>query len=389
MSLTPKTSSMSVVLSIARTNLKRLFAERANLFFVVVLPLLIVFSLGIAIRGDSGEYRVGVVDENPTAASRTITARMAANANVTVVHVADAQTLRDDVARNTLDVGWVVDATSDGTTYRWYDPGTGNGTQLRTVFTSAVQEAGVRETVIQVVAQDADVSKQKAAAAVHAAAEGVPPIKVSVDQVGDTGDTVAGIRAVLAAGQLSLFIFLTSLTGATALLTTRQLGVTRRMRAAPVRVSSIIGGEALGRFAVAMVQAAIVFFGSMLFFGVNWVAPGAVALLCVAMSLVGTGAAMLLGTLGRSEQQVGAVGLLLSLVLGALGGSMQPLEFFPDTLRTVAFIVTPHAWMNDALWRILVEGEGLGQVWPAILVLTAAGAALLGLASWAMARTLR
>ncbi|MFT3874112.1 MAG: ABC transporter permease [Nocardioides sp.] len=389
MSSARKPSPPDVVLSIARSNLKRLFAERANLFFVVVLPLLIVFSLGIAIRGDAGDYRVGVVDQHPTAASRAITARMSANANVTVVKVADAQTLRDDVARHTLDVGWVVESVPDSTTYRWYDPGTGNGTQLRTVFTSVVEEAGVRETVTHVVARDADVSDQKAAAAVESAAQGAPPIKVSVDQVGDSGDTVAGIRAVLAAGQLSLFIFLTSLTGATALLTTRQLGVTRRMRAAPVRVSTIVGGEALGRFAVAMVQAAIVFFGSILLFGVNWVAPGAVALLCVAMSVVGTGAAMLLGTLGRSEQQVGAIGLLLSLVLGALGGSMQPLEFFPDTLRTVAFVTTPHAWMNDALWRILVEGEGLGQVWPAILVLTAVGAALLGLASWAMARTLR
>ncbi len=97
---------------------------------------------------------------------------------------------------------------------------------------------------------------------------------------------------------------------------------------------------------------------------------------------------MLLGTLGRTEQQVSAIGLMLSLVLAALGGSMQPLEFFPDTLRRVAFI-TPHAWMNDALWKILVEGAGLGQVWTSLLVLTLAGLALLGLASAALAKSLR
>ena len=43
-------------------------------------------------------------------------------------------------------------------------------------------------------------------------------------------------------------------------------------------------------------------------------------------------------------------------------------------MPTIAFI-TPHAWMNDALWRILVDGAGLADVWQALLVLTAAGLA--------------
>ena len=97
---------------------------------------------------------------------------------------------------------------------------------------------------------------------------------------------------------------------------------------------------------------------------------------------------MLLGTLARTDQQVSAVGLLLGLVLGALGGSMQPLQFFPDALRRIAF-VTPHAWMNDALWRILVDGEGFAQIWPSVAVLAGAGIVLLAAASTALARSLR
>ncbi|MDH4280987.1 MAG: ABC transporter permease, partial [Acidimicrobiia bacterium] len=116
--------------------------------------------------------------------------------------------------------------------------------------------------------------------------------------------------------------------------------------------------------------------------------PWAVLALSVAMALVGSGAAMLLGTLARTDQQVSAIGLLLGLVLAALGGSMQPLQFFPDGLRRIAF-VTPHAWMNDALGRILVDGEGFGQIWPSLAVLAAAGAVLLAIASLALARTLR
>jgi ABC-2 type transport system permease protein len=239
-----------------------------------------------------------------------------------------------------------------------------------------------------VVADSTGASPDAAEQAVAAAADAVPATTVAAEQLGEAGEEVASIRAVLAAGELSLFIFLTSLTGATYLLTTRQLGVTRRMRAGPATVSGIVAGEAVARFLIALLQAGIVFFGSMLLFGVDWHAPVAVWALCVGMALVGTGGAMLLGTLGRNPQQVGAIGLLLSLVLAALGGSMQPLEFFPDALRRVAFL-TPHAWMNDAMWKVLVDGDGLAQVWPNVLVLVGIGVVLLTAASAAMARALR
>ncbi|MFN8196521.1 MAG: ABC transporter permease [Nocardioidaceae bacterium] len=379
---------MNAVVAIVRANLKRLLSERSNIFFLVVLPLLIVFSLGVAIGGQAGDYKVGVVDDHPDDLSRSVLARMESIKGVTIVEVDDASRLRDDVARRSLDAGWVVGQDDGATTFRWLSPGTAGVPQLRTVFGNAVEEAGVRARVVSVVSDQTGADEDTAAQAVAAAAQAQPQISVGVDEVGDDSDVAAGIQAVVAAGELSLFIFLSSLTGATYLLTTRKLGVTRRVRAAPVGIATIVAGEALGRFLVALLQAAIVFLGCMFLFGVDWRAPGAVALLCVAMSLVGTGAAMLLGTLGRSEQQVGAVGLLLSLVLGALGGSMQPLEFFPDSLRHVAFL-TPHAWMNDALWRILVEGAGLSDVLTSLVVLTVGGVALLGAASVAMARSLR
>lgn len=376
------------VAAITRANLRRLLAEPSNLFFYVVLPLLIVFALGLAIGGSAGGARLGVVDADPTAMSSSVTERMAALQNVELVEVASASDLRDDVARRTFDAGWVV-AESDGvTTFRWLAPGAGEDLELRSVFAAAVQEAGVHQQVVAVVADESGVDPATAEQAVTTAAGAVPAITVDVDELGEAGEEAASIRAVLAAGQLSLFIFLTSLNGAVYLLTTRKLGVTRRMRAGPARVSSIVTGEAIARFVVALVQAAIVFFGSMLLFGVDWREPGAVWALCVGMAMVGTGGAMLLGTIGRSEQQVGAVALLLSLVLAALGGSMQPLEFFPDALRRVAFF-TPHAWMNDAMWKILVDGDGLAQVWPNVLVLVGIGVVLLTAASAAMARTLR
>ncbi len=384
---TPQRTVLDPVVAIVRANVLRLAKDRSNYFFLVALPLLILYSVGVAVGG-STESRVGVVDTDPTPASRAVLDRMLAVDDVDVVQLSSTSELRDDVARRSLDAGWVVVHGDDVTTYRWFSPGAGDGMELRSVLAAAVEESSVHDRVVQAVAASADVPRAEAETAVTRAADAGTPTQVRVTTTGEEEDLPASIRAVVAAGQLTLFIFLSAMTGASYLFTTRELGVTRRMRAGPVPISAIVTGEALGRFVTALIQAAIILGGSILLFQVDWKAPVAVALLCVAMSLVGTGAAMLLGTIGRSEQQVGALGLLLSLVLAALGGSMQPLEFFPDALRTIAFL-TPHAWMNDALWRILVEGEGLAQVWPSILVLTAAGVALLGAASVTLARTLR
>ncbi len=69
---------------LVRANLQRLLSDRSNYFFLVALPLLILFALGVAIGG-TAEYRLGVVDEHPTDASRAVLQRMAAIDDVTIV----------------------------------------------------------------------------------------------------------------------------------------------------------------------------------------------------------------------------------------------------------------------------------------------------------------
>ena len=84
------------------------------------------------------------------------------------------------------------------------------------------------------------------------------------DEVGGVRveSTVAGEPAVRRASsgqfdlgaqqQLMLFMFLTSLAGSAALVQTRRLGIARRMFATPTSVRTILLGEGLGRFAVAL-----------------------------------------------------------------------------------------------------------------------------------------
>lgn len=146
-------------------------------------------------------------------------------------------------------------------------------------------------------------------------------------------------------------------------------------------------GEALGRFGVALLQRTIIVVGSKLIFGVNWGdLTGAISVVLL-FCLVGTGAVMLFASVLNNAQQAIGVALSLGLGMAAIGGSMAPLEVFPETLRKIAH-VTPHAWGNEAFIELIGGGGNVTDILPQLGVLAAYAAVLLVLATWHLRRTL-
>jgi ABC-2 type transport system permease protein len=96
---------------------------------------------------------------------------------------------------------------------------------------------------------------------------------------------------------------------------------------------------------------------------------------------------MLLGTLMENEGAAGGLGVGLGLVLAALGGAMMPLEFFPDTMRTIAK-VTPHAWGYEAFAEIQRRDGTLVDIAPQLGVLARHGRVLLAVGTWSLRRSL-
>jgi ABC-2 type transport system permease protein len=96
---------------------------------------------------------------------------------------------------------------------------------------------------------------------------------------------------------------------------------------------------------------------------------------------------MLVGATVHNDSQASGLGVGLGLGMAALGGSMMPLELYPDVMRQVAY-VTPHAWANEAMAEIVRRDGGLGDVLLQVGVLTAFAVALLALATWRLRHTL-
>lgn len=370
-------------LAVAGVNLRLLLRDRTNLLFVFALPMLIVLVLGAVNAGY--EPRLAVVVEDPTDALATELAEaIEAIDGVRVERFADeapalAQLRRDDVD------GLVVIPAGHGRALR-----AGGVSELR--YAASPDEGFVLRGVLDdaVAAQAARVRAARTADVLGAvpfeqglvtAAREQAGSAVSVAVVDDDGRPWAEQRRVtdqIAGQQLVLFMFLTALTASTTLIRARSLGLMRRMLATPTPVSSILTGEVGGRYVLTVGQGVFIALATALLFGVTWGSWGAAAAVIVVFAVVGVGAATLLAVLVADEQQAGGLAMVLGISFGALGGSMFPLEIFPDTVRVVAHL-TPHAWANDAFTTLIEGGGGLADITTELAVLGAYGAALLGL----------
>jgi ABC-2 type transport system permease protein len=374
-------------LAIAGVNLRRLFRWRTNVFFLFILPMLIILLLGAAFGG--GAARLGVAGGHTPLAAKLV-AQVDAQRNLRVDRFDDESSLRRAVERGRVQAGLVVPSDYDRSlrsggrvALRYFARPASLAQQLRATVDAAVAAEGGVVRAARFLQRRRGIGFDPALRDATLVAATVPKVAVDVtDPDGGAYPEAAGRFESGASTQLLLFVILTSLTSAGALIEARRLGVSRRMVATPTAVRTVLAGEGLGRFGIALVQALIIMAGAAIAFD-----PLAAALLVLAFSLVGSGAGLLLGSTLANEQQSGAVSLLLGLGLAALGGSMVPLEVFPDTMRTIAH-VTPHAWGNDAFSKLLRHDGRLGDIATDLGVLLGYAGALLALATWRLRRTL-
>jgi len=159
------------------------------------------------------------------------------------------------------------------------------------------------------------------------------------------------------------------------------------MLATPTTTSTILFGEALSRFAVALLQGMIIFLVGWLVFGVDWGDPPAALLLVVTFALVGTGVGMLLGSVLRNAEQATSIGPPVGIALGMLGGCMWPLAIVPQPMRVVGHLF-PQAWAMDAFIALIAKGEDIAGIALQLAVLAAFAVVLLALATWRLRRAL-
>lgn len=378
-------------LAIAGANLRRLIRDKTGAFFVFVFPFLIILAIGAAF-GAGFTPQVGIVSEGSGNLGRDLRARLEATEGIDVQLYGDEGSLRTAVERGLLEGGVTIpagydDAVRAGETVpvTMITRPTGSSQELEATVRAAVDAQSVEIRAARfAVAEGVVTSFDEGIAQVRAVAGGLPRIEVVTRTA---GVATVGTFETGAAQELILFMFLTSLSASSMLIETRRFGVSTRMLASPTPVRTILAGEALGRYAIALVQGLLIVIGTVVLFRVNWGNRVTTSLVVLLFALAATGAAMVMGSVLHNASQAGAMGVFLGLVLAALGGCMVPLEIFPPLMYRIAHLI-PHAWAIEALTDSISTGAGPSEVATNLWVLAAYGVALLVIATVLLRRTL-
>lgn len=182
-----------------------------------------------------------------------------------------------------------------------------------------------------------------------------------------------------AAAQTAMFLIFGAMFGAFSFIRERRQQTLARLLTTPAGRGEIVGGKLTGVWAIGLLQFAVLFgFTSIL--GANWGATGGAILVAGAEAFAAAGLAMTFAAIGRTERAVGAIGPIVTIIMGAAGGSMIPVFQMPAWLRPVHF-VSINGWAMDAFFK-LQNGASTQQILPYVGVLLALGVLFAGVGAW-------
>jgi ABC-2 type transport system permease protein len=184
------------------------------------------------------------------------------------------------------------------------------------------------------------------------------------------------------AGMGVQFILFSGIELGVGVLLARRMGLWKRLRAAPISRSLLLGSRIGSGALIALILLLIIFGAGMLIFGVRieGSVPGFLGI-CAAFSLLTASFGLLIAALGRNPEATRGLAILATLLLVMLGGAWVPSFVFPEWLQTVGLFV-PTRWAVDGFDAMTWRGLGFDAASPPILVMLAFTAVFWIIAVW-------
>jgi ABC-2 type transport system permease protein len=382
------------VLAIAGCRARRILRDRISLFFLIVLPIMVIVIVG-AIVGGFGKFRVGVVELDHGPLTSSLVDQLSHSSALDVHMFTSVDTGKTALRRAEISTLVEIPAGSDArlragdaVTVVAFGERTNSDQQAAVAAVSSV--IGAHGAIVQAATFSASQVRTSFETNIGIAtrlAGRASSVQISSRSVDSKSRFLPQGYSYSAPTMLVLFVFINSLAGGAAMIRTRQLGMYDRMVAAPVRPREIVFGETTVYLAIALLQSLLIVSVGAVAFGVHWGDPLAASALVLSWALVGTGAGMLAGTLFKTPEQSTSIAPTVGILLGMLGGCMWPLEIVGPTMRTIGHIA-PHAWAVDAWTTLLSRGGRVGDIQRDLLVLAGFAVVLIGIAVRRLRRVL-
>ena len=389
----PEVGAARAIGVIALNNLQRTARDRTTVFFMIVLPIVIMLVIGSTFGGMRG-ITIGVVDLDDTAASGDLVATIDGE-DISVERYDSVTDLRRDIRAGSVAGGVVVpdgygatlDAGEDVTVEMISDASSASAAVVQASIRAAVGDQAVQTAAARAVAAGGTVDEATTAEVAADLAADLPRAGVTSVSVDEGEDAGLVTFSYTAPSNLVLFTFVNTIMIGSLVAIERRQGIIRRMLATPHGTGTILAGIGLAKLLFALLQSALIVAVATLLFDVSWGDPLAATALVVLFAVVAAAVGLLVGAVSSGPDQAGAIGIPVAIALAMLGGCMWPLEVVPPIMRTIGHI-SPHAWAMDGWLTLIFDGGGLADVAVELAVLAVYAAGLGLLARWALRRAL-
>ena len=397
---------MDKVIALACKDLRVLFAEKSNLFWVFVFPGMYALFFGAVFSGASkgpSNMRVVVVDEDQSDFSQAFVSRLRTNEALDVQPGADANAPVDRaialerVRKGRVAAALIINEGFGAGFSHWFDsnepklqiaadPGRqmegaylkgllaqaqfetmGERMGDRTWMQSQMQswrsqmsdanDLGFGQATVFLNFFDAmetffdDVDDNVYTSGLDQGMVNVGTLDVQKEQ---TGESPAQGFQITFPQTILWGILMCTICFAVSIVRERMTGTFARMCIGPIGQSHILAGKGLACFLTCGCVILMLLTGGKLIFKVpiNSLMLFGVAVTCTAACFVGL--MMLISTLGKTEESVTGAGMAMIMLMAMFGGAMLPLFVMPTWMQSISHL-SPVKWgilaMEGAIWR--------------------------------------
>lgn len=171
-------------------------------------------------------------------------------------------------------------------------------------------------------------------------------------------------------GNMVMFTMLVLLTsGAITLVVERREGRLRRLASAPISAGAVVLGKWTARMILGLIQIGFAMLVGRVIFGLDWGRSLPMVVLVLAgWAALTASLALLVSSLTRTEAQTAGVGILSSMLFGALGGCWWPIEITPAWMQKLS-LAFPTGWTMTALHKLVNFGDPASSAIPFVTAL--------------------
>ena len=367
---------MNALTALVRKDLILYLSNRRALAITLVAPILIAAFFGAVLGGPPkkpAKIPIAVVDQDASALTRSIVAALKADSMFDLRELAEplaVNEVRNGKARLAIVIPRGFGEAAPRAMFR---PGPKPEIALHVDPSQAMVLAMVKGVLAQHVMQSvANVNLRRVGSTTTAGGPGeaMQMPFVTKDHEVTSGERRYNAYAHSFAGMAVQLILFTGIELGVGVLYMRRLGLWKRLRAAPVSRTLLLGSRIASGTLIATILTLAIYAAAIAFFGVR--IDGSIvgfAGIVVAFALLTATFGLLIAAVGRTPEATRGLAILATLLLVMLGGAWVPTFVFPAWLQALTVIV-PARWAVDGLDAMTWRGIGWqGAIAPTLVLL--------------------